>query len=166
MIDAKYIFGVVGITVLILGAGVLGARMTSTPKIASESSNAQVEVAQSSYDWGTIGINDGKVQAQYEIKNTGSDPLKLANVVTSCSCTTAILTRGEEKSPVFGMHTKSSYVMEVPSGETALLTIEFDPLFHGPTGVGPITREINIDTNDTKNQKLSFTATANVVAEK
>jgi len=61
------------------------------------------------------------------------------------------------------MHEKSSSVFEVKPGETAELLVEFDPAFHGPSGVGPITRTITMNTNDVKNPVLSFNLTANVV---
>jgi len=117
------------------------------------------------HDWGTIGINDGKVRATYTIKNEGTESLKLFNIVTSCACTTAQIKVGEKTSPEFGMHTKSQYVSEVSPKKTAELIAVFDPAFHGPSGTGPITRQIMIETNDKTNPQLAFTAEAVVVAE-
>jgi len=73
------------------------------------------------------------------------------------------LKTSSQTSPKFKMHEKSSYVFEVNPGETAELIVEFDPAFHGPSGVGPITRTITMNTNDTKNSTLTFNLTGNVV---
>lgn len=77
-------------------------------------------------------------------------------------CTTAQLIIGDTKSPEFGMHSKSAYVMEVPGGETAELKVVFDPAFHGPNGVGPINRQITVETNDPSSPVLNFMLTAMV----
>ena len=61
------------------------------------------------------------------------------------------------------MHEKTPDVFEVKPGKTAELIVEFDPLFHGPSGIGPINRTITMDTNDANNSTLSFNLTANVV---
>ena len=78
-------------------------------------------------------------------------------------CTTAQLKTAEQSSKKFGMHQKNSSVFEVNPGETAELLVEFDPAFHGPSGVGMISRTITMNTNDTKNPTLEFSLTANVV---
>lgn len=127
-----------------------------------ENVNAKVALGETNYDWGDVGINDGNVTHTFDIKNEGSDPLELYNVVTSCMCTTATLKLGNEQSPEFGMHEKSAYVMKVLPGEIAQLNITFDPAFHGPSGVGPISRLIRVSTNDPGNSLLEFSLTANV----
>jgi len=78
-------------------------------------------------------------------------------------CTTAQLKTPEVISKKFVMHESSSDVIEVKPGETAELIVEFDPAFHGPSGVGLVTRTITMDTNDTKNSKLTFNLAGNVV---
>ena len=117
---------------------------------------AKVSVTNTSYDWGEIGINDGDAEAVFEIKNDGSETVKLYNVTTSCACTSAQLLLNDKSSPLFGMHSKSGYVMEVPAGETAKLKVVFDPDFHGPNGVGAISRQITVATNDPNKAELTF----------
>jgi len=78
-------------------------------------------------------------------------------------CTTAQLKTSEGTSKKFGMHESSTDVVKVKPGETAELIIEYDPAFHGPSGVGQITRIITMDTNDGKNSTLTFNLTGNVV---
>ena len=61
------------------------------------------------------------------------------------------------------MNSEYDYVTEVPSGETAIINVVFDPLFHGPNSTGPVTREVVVKTNDSKNQEIVFVLTADVV---
>jgi len=143
---------------LVLGARYLNKSATTATVVQNE--NARVEISEKSYDWGEIQINEGAVERVFEIKNTGSGELSLSNISTSCMCTTAQLILGDESSPEFGMHTKSSYVMNVPEGQTAQLKVVFDPAFHGPSGVGPINRQIKVETNDPSTPELNFMLTA------
>ena len=159
MQDKKFIFGIIFATIgLLVGAVVLASKMEEPSVQANQ--NASVSVNEISYDWGEIGLNDGNVEKEFEIKNDGSEKLILTNVTTSCMCTTAQLSLGDQVSPVFGMHTKSDYKLEIPSGEVATLNVIFDPAFHGPSGVGPINRQIQVATNDSENQVLNFILTA------
>jgi len=159
----KFIIGIVVMTVLILGIAVFfGTRMGATPQVTADS-QVSVSVDSNTYDWGTIDYDKGIVSKNFEIKNTSDASLKLYNVKTSCMCTTAQLKTPEVISKKFGMHESSSDVIEVKPGETAELIVEFDPAFHGPSGVGLVTRTITMDTNDTKNSKLTFNLAGNVV---
>jgi len=159
----KFIVGIVLATVLILGIAVFfGTRMGATPQVTADS-QVSVSVDSNKYDWGAIDYDKGIVSKNFEIKNTSNTALKLYNVKTSCMCTTAQLKTPEVTSKKFGMHESSSDVVEVKPGETAELIVEFDPTFHGPSGVGPVTRTITMDTNDANNSKLTFNLTGNVV---
>lgn len=165
MFEKKFIGFIVLITAIALLGGVFLVSKNNSGEVASESTmseNAKSVVEETSYDWGEIGINDGNVEKIFKIKNDGTDTLKLSNVVTSCMCTTAQLSLGDKTSPTFGMHSKSSYVLDVPSGETAELKVIFDPAFHGPSGVGPINRQIKVETNDQSSPELNFMLTAMV----
>ena len=162
MNDKKFIIGAVAVTAfLLLGGIVLATRMTSpastfqTP--TSEPSNAKAAiVGETSFDWGNIVMSEGNKEATFKIKNEGTDPLKLSEIITSCACTTAQLKLGDTVSPAFGMHNKSTYVFEVPPQQEAELTVVFDPAFHGPNGVGPIDRIASMTTNDPAQPKLQF----------
>jgi len=134
-------------------------------EVASQSTtnmNAKATAEETYHNWGEIGLNDGNVEKVFKIKNEGSEALRLYNVVTSCMCTTAQLILDDKSSPVFGMHSKSDYTLEVPSGETAELKVIFDPAFHGPSGVGPISRQVKVETNDQSSPELNFMLTAMV----
>lgn len=158
--EKKLIAGIVIFTLIVLvGTVVLAVKMTTTAQIETNSS-AQAKVPEATFDWGKIGIAAGNAEKDFTIENTGSAPLKLFNVKTSCDCTTARLSQGAATSPVFGMHTNSNFVMEVPPGQKAVLKVIFDPAYHGPDGVGPITRQITVQTNDPSQGLLTFLLTA------
>ncbi len=158
------IFIAIGAVTLFLLVGIvfLAGKLDNSAKV-SASNNASARVNSKSFDWGEIGIDNGKAEAVFEIKSNDSQPLKLFNIITSCACTTAQIIVKGKASPLFDMHTKSTYVIEVPPGETAQLKVVFDPLFHGPNGLGPIIRQVTVATNDVKNPTLTFNLSANVV---
>ena len=163
MDSGKFVIGTIITSILLLfGAVFWMSNQTGAPQIeASDGAIAGAEIM--THAWGEIGINDGNVKADFEISNNGTNNLKLFNVITSCTCTTAQISVNGKSSPLFGMHDKSSYVAEIPAGESAILTVEYDPLFHGPNGVGPITRQVKIETNDASNTELNYTLTADVI---
>ena len=160
MDEKSIILGIVGATILIIGGGAwLSSGSDKAPKMAGDG-DVVVRVEESTHDWGEIPIDGGKVEKNFDIKNDGSGTLELFNVSTSCMCTIAQLVMGDRKSPEFGMHGKSSYVLKVPGGETAQVKVVYDPAFHGPSGVGPIDRRVKVETNDPDKQELSFALTA------
>lgn len=157
----------IGIVTLLLVVGVayFGSRMGATAQEVEADSQVSASVAGNRFDWGTINIDGGIVSKAFAIENSGSNPLKLYDVKTSCMCTTAQLKTASQTSKKFGMHEKSANVFEIQPGETAELLVEFDPAFHGPSGVGPINRTVTMNTNDSSNPSLTFQLTANVVKE-
>lgn len=163
MSSNKIILTVLAGTLLLVAAGVFLAGKTSTPSGVSRNSRASAVVDSATKDWGEIGINNGKVEAGFPIKNTGSDTLKLYNITTSCMCTLAHLTINGADSPSFRMGDRSSYVGEVAPGSEAVLKVVFDPAYHGPNGLGPVTRQALVETNDPQNPKLQFSMSGTVV---
>lgn len=163
MSDKKIVVGVIAASLLILVGGVVLAGRAPKPPEIVESSQAKVEVDERTHNWGDIQLKGGDVEKTFTFKNIGSDPLQLANIKTSCMCTKAQITIGEEKSPFFGMHSTSSWMGEVDPGEEAQLLVIFDPAYHGPSGTGQISRIISIETNDIDNSNLEFILSANVI---
>ena len=160
-----FIIWIIVATVLILGLAVyFSAKTEDTPQVA-ESPEVSMSVDTNIHDWGTIDYDAGIVSKTFSIKNTGNTNLQLYNVKTSCMCTTAQLRTSETTSRKFGMHARATDVIEVKPGETADLLVEFDPAFHGPSGVGAITRTITINTNSIENSVLNFNLTGNVIKQ-
>src|SRR3989338_7791265 len=167
MSERNIIIAVLLTSLLILGGGIFLLSQTSstTKQEVTLSQNAKVEVLEKTFDWGEIKYSKGNATKTFTIKNTGSDPLKLYNVKTSCACTNANLTIDGKVSPQFGMHTQSSWTGEVAPGKEAILNVVFDPTFHGPTAVGPMERLISMQTNDIASPFLEFKLTGNVVKD-
>lgn len=162
MNNTKIVAGIVGLSLLILVGGVLLVSRTPQPPKIIASPEARIEVPETTHAWGRIPIDGGNVEKVFSIKNVGSGTLELANVQTSCMCTEAQVIVNGEKSPFFGMHASSSWMGRVEAGQEAQLVVIFDPAFHGPSGVGQITRIVSLQTNDREHQKLEFTLTAEV----
>jgi len=163
MLNNKLVISFIVGTLAIIVGGVFLVSKTGNTAQLEVTQEAKAEVAETTHDWGEIPINDGNVTKVFKIKNTGSGTLKLANVATSCMCTTAQVIINDKKSPFFGMHSKSSWAGEVAGGGEAEVLVEFDPLFHGPNGLGGITRQISLETNDPENPEITFNLSAEVI---
>lgn len=164
MNNNKLIISIILATAILLFGGIWIVQKTTTPSeefIANQDAQAMIE--ENSYDWGTIKLKGGIVNKTFTIKNTGTQALQIRNIKTSCMCTNATLTIDGQTSPRFGMHQKSNWVGKIPAGDNAKLEVTFDPAYHGPSGVGDITRQVAMDTNDINNPKLLFNLTAQVV---
>lgn len=158
-----FIVGIIGITVLILVVVIyFGSKMGATAQVTTDT-QVTLAVDSNKYDWGTIDYDGGMATKTFTIKNTSNSVLKLYDVQTSCMCTTAQLKTPQITSQKFKMHEASADIIAVNPGETAELIVEFDPAFHGPSGVGPVTRIITMSTNDTKNSTLTFNLMGNVI---
>jgi hypothetical protein len=162
----KFLLGIFLLIIIAVSAvAVVGSKNPEVPDTKTtveQSAPGSVAVENTLHEWGEVPIKGGVVTASFPIKNTGENTLLLTNIATSCMCTTAKLVLGDSVSPEFGMHTKSDYALEVPPGESANLEVVFDPAFHGPSGVGPITRQVKVTTNDPSQSTLNFTLTATV----
>jgi len=159
---------IIATTVIILSGSiyVMNATTQSAQQVKTSSLVKAYTVDPTSYDWGTINYSGHKATKSFIIKNTGKEALQLYNIRTSCHCTKAYLTIDGQSSPEFGMDMggdASSYIGKVQPGKVAKLTVVFDQSFHGPSGIGPITRFVNVDTNDKSTPQLTFTLTGTVV---
>lgn len=135
----------------------------SQKKVITPDATAEAYVGQTDDTWGQIAYNGGKVKKNFRIKNTGVGILKLYSATTSCACTTGQLKTKKNTSPLFGMHLPMSTTFNVNPGEEVQVEMVFDPAFHGPSGIGPISRTATIRTNDPKRPTLEFTVSGVVV---
>lgn len=163
MNDKKFIIITALLTLVIMFGGITLLSSSSSSPQTSVTQNAKAETIEAtSFDWGNIPINGGSVSKSFTIKNTGTEALKLFNVKTSCHCTVANVTIDGKTSENFGMSGISSWIGEVKPGKVAKLTGVFDPAFHGPQGIGPVTRFVSVETNARGNEKITFTLTGTV----
>jgi hypothetical protein len=154
---------VVGISTLLIIGGVILASRAPKPADIIVSEESQVEIEETNYDWGEIQLQGGNVEKVFTIKNSGKADLKLANVSSSCMCTEAQIEIDDDISPLFGMHSNSSWVGSVRPDGQATLKVIFDPAYHGPSGTGQISRIVSVETNDQNNPELEFKLKAFVV---
>jgi len=104
------------------------------------------------FDWGDINIEGGNVDKTFKFKNEGDKDLIIKSAGTSCMCTTAEVKLPDGTlSPKFGMHEKIIWGGIVKPGEEFEVKVVFDPLAHGPQGVGPIQRTVFIETSSEPN---------------
>lgn len=162
--DKKIIIGVFLFTVLIIGGGIAISSNLPSKATLSSSSSAKLEFSHKSYDLKTIHYDSGVVTHSFPIINMGKGDLEIANLSTSCMCTTVYLKSKEGKSEAFGMKgmsKASNFIGRIKPGEKAEVIAVFDPTYHGPQGVGPVSRLVSFETNDPDNPyvELSFSGT-------
>ena len=153
----KYTLGAIGVVVLlIVGSFVLpieSKENTTETRIA-----APIIVVEPPYDFGDIDIFGGKVSTEYTLKNEGTEDVTITNAQTSCMCT-----EGQIEDLHFGMHGSTNKQVVIPAGGEKKLTAIYDPLAHGPNGVGPVTRELILATDSEATPQLRVKFSGNVI---
>lgn len=151
---------------LVGGAAILLSGSSSNKAQVDKVIGVKMEMMESSFDWGEINYDGGLVTHNFKIKNSGEKDLEIANMVTSCMCTQAYFKGPMGESPKFGMKgmsKPSSYKGILAPGEEGEIIVEFDPAYHGPTGVGKMERIISWETNDPQKPYGEVTLYGNVV---
>ena len=156
---------IIGIVVgAILFAGIVWiARPDTNDKGAAvlQSSNGVLSAEEQSFDFGAISMAAGPVTRRFMIKNTGTDPVTVNKMYTSCMCTTSVLQKGDKKFGPYGMPghgfiPKMNAVID--PGEEVIVDVTFDPAAHGPAGVGFIQRAVILENNAGENVELQISA--------
>ncbi len=136
---------IAGVSALIFLGGDISVSKT---EVNTQSSSALV-AEEPFYDFGEVDIFSGKVTTNFPLTNEGVEDIAIKDGTTSCSCT-----EGEIGGIRFGMHENMSKAFIIPAGETRSLTVIYDPLKHGPSGVGLAERSIYLRTNSTVTPEL------------
>lgn len=111
--------------------GILAAAHGST------AAQSKLQFSQTEFDYGQVKEDGGAVTARFEARNTGSEPVVVLEVMTSCGCTTPYF----ERKPI-------------AAGETFGLEIRYDPM----NRPGRIDRDIFVRASDSdKDIKLHIT---------
>ena len=113
----------------------------------------------SSFDFGVIRMKDGNVEKMFEVKNESEKEINLADVFTSCMCTTAYLEKEGKAQGPFGMpgHGLSTKPrLSILPGETINVRVIFDPNAHGPAGVGLMERTVHLVEENGGEEVLSI----------
>ena len=104
-----YIIGGLIIVVALIIATKLIPDTTASSAVTTGTTESSLTLENSSHDFGTIDIFGGKVQAEYLLKNTGTEDVQVLRAETSCMCTT-----GEIDGLLFGMHGSNNKQITVP----------------------------------------------------
>lgn len=163
MTEKKILISIIVGTLLILGGSVVALSNNSASASIIANQNVKVVFDEDKFDWGDIQYSGPKAIKTFKIKNNGTENLRLGKIKTSCTCTTAQLIIDGKESPLFSMHGIADWIGEVLPSKEAELKVVFDQTFHGPSGVGPIERFINVETNDASRSQLEFLLKGNVV---
>ncbi len=125
-----------------------------------EPTDARIGISPQSYDFGNI---PREIATQtFTVLSAGTDSLRITGISTSCGCTSAVLYANGRESPTFGMHNNPTGWSEtLLPGQTAELTVFYDPNVHPDTG--PVYRIIYIRSNDRAQPEVELELTANVV---
>jgi hypothetical protein len=118
-----------------------GVKNQAEPVVRSQVESA-ITIEEGPYDFGEIDIYGGVVETNFSLTNTGVEDVAITDGTTSCGCTNA-----ELEGIRFGMHEVMSREFVIPAGETKLLKVIYDPLAHGPSGVGLAQRSVYLKTN-------------------
>lgn len=108
----------------------------------------QITLEPLSFDFGNVNKMQGKVSKIFKVQNKGNSDLIITNIRVSCSCTTASLKVGKNKSPYFAISGAPKGWKEIiKPGESGDLEVVLD-LAHSSMTAGKQTRDIFIATND------------------
>jgi hypothetical protein len=117
-----------------------------------ESENVPIAVLdRTEFDWGIIP-RDTVATEDFTISNTGSAPLTVTFMATSCGCTTAELLVNSEAVDIPAI---------IDPGEQATIHVAFDPDAHDSRGMTK--RAVRIETNDPVNPFLIINLLSHVL---
>lgn len=144
------------IAVVLLGAGLIfWGKGGSAPNSAAPAPQGVTKASLSDniplFDFGEVSMAKGKVMHAFELTNDADTDLEVQKSLTSCMCTEATLKfpDGENLGP-FGMpgHGLTPSVNKsLKPGESLTVEAVFDPAAHGPAGIGPVERQILLETS-------------------
>jgi hypothetical protein len=138
------------VAALIIAAGLIFVATSGGEGVVDAPQSASSLVAEEIfYDFGEISIFGGTVETVFKLKNEGTEDVVIKGGTTSCGCTTA-----EIGGMLFGMHEDIVRPFTIAAGETAEMRVIFDPLAHGPSGVGLAQRSVYLTTNSSVTPEL------------
>jgi len=159
----KYLWGVVIAVVILIGIKVIA----SSPSQVAPVTDAELTISEETWNFGDIPMSEGIATKSISLTNNTTVPITVTNMQTSCMCTTAQIVHSDgSKSGLKGMvgHGGTSSLSEtIQAGEVATLLINFDPNAHGPSATGPITRNVELETNSQAQPTIKLTFSGNVV---
>lgn len=117
-------------------------------KIEPMAQGPKIQISPTNYDFGTVVYGD-VTKREFIVTNTGSDPLQILKLSTSCGCTSAVMA-DEDKT--------------IQPGKSVTMQVSFDPAVHkDDSDLGDLTRVIYIKSNDSNNSEVEATIKAFVI---
>lgn len=167
MNEKKIIIIVAVITLAILGGAIVFLGGNSSSKATLQKRvGAKIETPETEFDFKDIPYSGGNAVHEFKVKNIGDKDLEIANINTSCACSKAYFKSAKGESTKFGMKgmsTPSSWKGILSPGEEGAVVSSFDPTYHGPSGIGPISRIVSFETNDPDKPYVEFAFSGNVI---
>lgn len=150
------ILAAVGASVVLLRGG------TGKSPTASGGDNPLLEIEKLEVDLGKMSVQEERI-AEISLANTGTGPLKISRVRTSCMCTSAVLVLGGLESPEFNMEMHNSpavnaWVGTLGPSERGVLRIIYRP--YKMPEPGGIERFVLFETDDPAHRKVQVRMTA------
>jgi len=151
-------FGIMIFTLWEVRAGTFGLPWKNTG--ASQAALIGISLRDTQYNFGTISMKRGVVSREFTIKNTRAEPLVVSKIATTCTCMTATLQVHDAVLGPSNASLKKAPVIhaEILPGQSATLSVVFDPRAHGPAGIGKIMRRVLLDYGD--KEPLAFRLSA------
>lgn len=132
---------------------------TKASYLAAQTDRPIAETPETIFDFGEIKVSDVK-QNDFVLKNTGTKPLQILNINSSCNCTFGQFIYDNKESGKFGMHDQSGYLGDISPNASATIRVIYQPSLMPVYGV--VEREVFVTTNDPAKEKLVFAVKANV----
>jgi len=159
VVISTFIFFVAIVTVsFLLTAGQKPAPNAITYS-ASSAEKPVAEAPDSLFDFGEIKVSDVK-ENDFVLKNTGTRPLQILNINSSCNCTAGKIIYNGTETKEYGMHVQSGYLMDIAPNTEAKVRVIYRPSLMPVYGA--VEREVYITTNDPQKDRLVFAIKANV----
>lgn len=108
-------------------------------------------------DVGKMSVKDEKT-IDFILTNSGTKPLQLFNISTSCGCTAGVITINDAKSPETSMHDKNNWNGTIEPGKTATVSLIYRPSIMPVKG--DVSRSVYVETNDPAQKQLTFSIKA------
>jgi len=122
----------------------------------------QIVLEPTSFNLGQVSKKQGKIEKVFKLYNKGTEKLIITDIRVSCSCVTASLTVGKNKSPYFGTQgVPSGWQVIIEPGQSGDLGVVVD-LNHPAIVIGKLFRVINITSNDIINPDVTVKIEAEV----
>ena len=116
----------------------------------------QIVLEPASFNLGQVSKKQGKIVKVFKLYNKGTEKLIVTNIKVSCSCVTASLAVGNNKSPYFGTQgAPSGWQAALDPAKSGELEVVVD-LSHSAITAGKLFREITITTNDIMNPEVTI----------